>query len=59
MQHLIQISPTTHMMAFAQDVVHRGSTLNEVYPHLLVLLGQGIFFILIAIARFKSMLSKQ
>ena len=59
MQSAIQISPTAHMVSFIQDVVHRGSTIRDVYQHLIVLTVLGLVFIIIAVSRFKSMLSKQ
>ena len=59
MQKIIQISPTTQFVSFTQDVVHRGSGLGDVYRKLLIMLGQGLFFLTIALIKFKSMLSRQ
>lgn len=59
MQKLIQISPTTQFVSFTQDVVHRGSGWGEVYAKLIIMLGQGLFFLSLALMKFKSMLSKQ
>ena len=59
MQQIIQISPTTQFVSFFQDVVHRGAGWDEVWQRLLIMLGQGLFFLSIALLKFKSMLSKQ
>jgi ABC-2 type transport system permease protein len=59
MQKIIQISPTTQFVSFVQDVVHRGSEIDDVYRRLLIMLGQGLFFLILALSRFKSMLSRQ
>lgn len=59
MQKIIQISPTTQFVSFVQDVVHRGSEIGDVYRRLLIMLGQGLFFLILALSRFKSMLSRQ
>lgn len=59
MQKIIQISPTTQFVSFVQDVVHRGSEIDDVYRRLLIMFGQGLFFLILALSRFKSMLSRQ
>lgn len=59
MQQIIQISPTTQFVSFFQDVVHRGAGWDEVWQRLLIMLGQGLFFLSIALLKFKSMLSRQ
>ncbi|WP_298509256.1 ABC transporter permease [uncultured Ruminobacter sp.] len=59
MQKIIQISPTAQFVSFVQDVVHRGSGLEDVYRRMLIMLGQGLFFLILALSRFKSMLSRQ
>ncbi len=59
MRSAIQISPTTQMVAFTQDVVYRGAAFAEVYPKLIIMLVQGVIFLIPALAGFRSMLARQ
>jgi ABC-2 type transport system permease protein len=53
LQTLMQASPSTHFVSFAQAILYRGAGLDLVWPHFLaVLLIGGVFFVL-AILRFR------
>jgi ABC-2 type transport system permease protein len=50
---IMQASPSTHFVSFAQAILYRGAGLDVVWPHFLaVLLIGGLFFVL-AILRFR------
>ena len=50
---LMQASPSTHFVSFAQAILYRGAGLDVVWPHFLaVLLIGGVFFAL-AVLRFR------
>jgi len=50
---LMQVSPSTHFVSFAQAILYRGAGLDVVWPDFLaVLLIGGVFFGL-AILRFR------
>ncbi len=51
---LMQASPSTHFVSFAQAILYRGAGIDVVWPHfLLVALVGGLFFLL-AILRFRA-----
>ncbi|WP_439294455.1 ABC transporter permease [Lonepinella sp. BR2882] len=58
-QKLTQFSPLTILAAYGQDVLFRGAGLNIVWPYLAKMAALGAVFLGVALAQFKSMLSKQ
>lgn len=58
-QKLVQFSPTTIFGAYAQDVLFRGAGLDMVWDKLLQIAALGALFLGVALAQFKSMLSRQ
>ncbi len=59
LQKIMVISPAMQYSAFAQDVVFRGADLTVVYPRLIYMSIIGSVFLILALWRFRSMLSKQ
>jgi ABC-2 type transport system permease protein len=53
LQNTMQISPSTHFVAFSQAILYRGAGLPIVWPQLAVMAGIGAAFFLIALARFR------
>ena len=53
MQIIMQLSPSTHFIKFAQAVLSRGASLDVIWPHVLSFLGIGCVFFATALARFR------
>ncbi len=51
---LMQISPSTHFVAFAQAILYRGAGLDVVWPQFLAVAIIGALFFALAIQRFRS-----
>lgn len=58
-QKLTQLSPTTIFGAYAQDVLFRGAGIDLVWDKLVKIAALGALFLSVALAQFKSMLSRQ
>ncbi len=50
----MQISPSTHFVAFAQSILYRGAGFDVVWPHFLFVAVVGGLFFMLAILRFRS-----
>ena len=59
MRRIMTFSPTTDYSSFTQDVLIRGADIHTVYPQLLVMGGESVFFLILSLLGFRSMLSKQ
>jgi len=59
MQNAVQISPSTHFVAFTQAILFRGAGLDVVWPQFLIIVGIGTLFFVISFIRFKSFLAAQ
>jgi ABC-2 type transport system permease protein len=59
MQNAIQISPSTHFVAFTQAILFRGAGLSVVWPQFLIVFGIGLFFFAVSFWRFRRFLSAQ
>lgn len=53
LQNTMQVSPSTHFVAFSQALLYRGAGLSIVWPQLAVLTGIGAVFFFVALARFR------
>jgi ABC-2 type transport system permease protein len=53
LQLLVQLSPTTHLVAFAQGVLFRGAGLDILWPRLLAMAAIGTGFASLALLRFR------
>jgi len=58
-QKITQLSPTTIFGAYAQDVLFRGVGIDLVWDKLVKIAALGALFLGVALAQFKSMLSRQ
>ena len=54
LQLLVQLSPTTHVMAFAQGVLFHGAGLDILWPRLLAMAAIGAAFAGLALLRFRK-----
>jgi ABC-2 type transport system permease protein len=50
----MQVSPSTHFVAFAQSILYRGAGLEAVWPQFLAVAAIGALFFGLAILRFRS-----
>ncbi len=55
----MQVSPSTHFVRLAQSVLYRGAGPEIVWPQMAVMIGLGSLFLIIALARFRTMLARQ
>jgi len=51
---LMQVSPSTHFVAFAQAILYRGAGLDVVWPQFVAVAVIGALFFWLAILRFRS-----
>jgi len=51
---IMQLSPSTHFVSLAQDILYRGAGIESVWPLLLILLAIGAVFFSVALARFRK-----
>ncbi len=51
---VMQASPSTHFVSFAQSILFRGAGFDVVWPQFLMVAGIGGLFFLLAILRFRS-----
>ncbi len=59
LQAIMDLSPSTHFVRFAQAVLYRGAGIDVVWRDLLIMVGLGAAFVVVALHRFKAMLSRQ
>jgi ABC-2 type transport system permease protein len=59
LQLLMNLSPSTHYVRFAQSVLYRGADATVAWRDLLTMVGLGVAFVAIALSRFKAMLAQQ
>lgn len=52
--NIMQVSPSTHFVAFAQSILYRGAGLDVVWPQFLAVAVIGALFFGLAILRFRS-----
>lgn len=53
LQNTMQISPSTHFVAFSQAILYRDAGVAIVWPQLAIMAGIGAVFFFIALARFR------
>jgi ABC-2 type transport system permease protein len=56
-QNIMLAAPTTHFVAAAQAILYRGAGIDVVWSHMLAILLIGIVLFLVALQRFRKMLS--
>lgn len=55
---LMQVSPSTHFVAFAQAILYRGAGLDVVWPQFVAVAVIGALFFWLAILRFRSSIAQ-
>ncbi|GEO87008.1 MULTISPECIES: ABC transporter permease [Alphaproteobacteria] len=53
LQNIMQASPSTHFVAFAQAILYRGAGLETVWVDLVVMVGLSALFFLVSLKRFR------
>jgi ABC-2 type transport system permease protein len=56
---VMQASPSTHFVSFAQSILFRGAGIDVVWPRFLLVAGIGGLFFLLALLRFRSTAAAQ
>jgi ABC-2 type transport system permease protein len=51
---IMQASPSTHFVSFAQAILYRGAGFDVVWPHFVFVAVVGAIFLAVAILRFRS-----
>ena len=55
---VMQASPSTHFVSFAQSILYRGAGIDVVWPQFLAVAVIGALFLALAILRFRSVVSQ-
>jgi ABC-2 type transport system permease protein len=53
LQYIMQGSPTTDFVAFAQSILLRGAGVDVVWPRFVAVFGIGVLFLALALRRFR------
>ncbi|MGX1198389.1 ABC transporter permease [Parvibaculum sp. MBR-TMA-1.3b-4.2] len=56
LQDVMQLSPSTHFVSYAQAILYRGAGLSIVWPKLVMMGAISVAFFVIALARFRKAL---
>ncbi|ABS65468.1 ABC transporter permease [Xanthobacter versatilis] len=59
LQVVMQASPSTQFVAFAQAILYRGAGIETVWPRFAATFGMGVLFFAVALARFRVFLAAQ
>jgi ABC-2 type transport system permease protein len=54
LQTVMQVTPTTHFVSFAQGVLYRGAGVDIVWKQLLTMLAIGLIYFAVSLARFRT-----
>jgi ABC-2 type transport system permease protein len=54
LQDVMQVTPTTHFVSFAQAVLFRSAGFDIVWPQLIALAAGALVFFVISLMRFRS-----
>jgi len=54
LQDIMQLSPATHFVSFAQAILYRGAGLSIVWPQLVILAAIGTAFFVVSLLRFRQ-----
>ncbi len=55
---IMQASPSTHFVSFAQSILYRGAGIDVVWPEFLAVAGIGALFLWLSILRFRSVVAQ-
>ena len=56
---IMQASPTTHFVSFAQAILYRGAGIDVVWPQFLTVAALGILFLGLGLLRFRSVAMRE
>ncbi|MGV1803665.1 ABC transporter permease [Agrobacterium vitis] len=59
LQNAMQVSPSTHFVAFSQAILYRGAGFEVVWPQFTATLGIGLVFFLFSLSRFRTFIAAQ
>ncbi|MDQ0456167.1 ABC transporter permease [Rhizobium paknamense] len=59
LQNAMQLSPSTHFVAFSQAILYRGAGFDVVWPQYAATFGIGLIFFLFSLSRFRSFIAAQ
>ncbi|MFG1350490.1 ABC transporter permease [Xanthobacter autotrophicus] len=59
LQVVMQASPSTQFVAFAQAILYRGAGIETVWPRFAATFGMGMLFFAVALVRFRTFLAAQ
>ncbi len=51
---ILQASPSTHFVSFAQSILYRGAGLDVVWPQFVAVGGIGALFLALSLYRFRA-----
>jgi ABC-2 type transport system permease protein len=51
---IMQVSPSTHFVSFAQAILYRGAGVDAVWPQYLAVAAMGLLFLGLGLLRFRS-----
>jgi ABC-2 type transport system permease protein len=54
---VMQTSPSTHFVSFAQSILYRGAGLDVVLPQFVAVAGIAALFLMLSLLRFRSAFS--
>jgi ABC-2 type transport system permease protein len=54
---IMQVSPSTHFVSFAQSILYRGAGLEVVWPQFVAVAGIATLFLALSLVRFRSALT--
>jgi len=54
LQYVMQLSPTTHFVAFSQAVLYRGAGIGIVMSQMLALAAIGVVYFAVSLGRFRK-----
>jgi len=57
LQHVMQLSPSTHFVSFAQAILYRGAGFEVVWPEFAVVAAIGVVFFAGALLRFRRIVA--
>lgn len=55
---IMQVSPSTHFVSFAQSILYRGAGIDVVWPQFLAVAFIGALFLTLSILRFRSVVAQ-
>jgi len=54
LQNIMQLSPSTHYVAFSQAILYRGAGIDIVWPDIIAIMLISLVFFLVSLYRFRK-----